>query len=80
MILIVKATQLWRKMNLFSHSRLKIIDLDKTIKSIKHVLKLKKDEKFMSKLSNQYKDEHIEIHTSSLTISISKKTYDDLPF
>lgn len=55
-------------------------DLDKTIKSIKHVLKLKKDEKFMSKLSNQYKDEHIEIHTSSLTISISKKTYDDLPF
>ena len=55
-------------------------DLDKTVKSIKHVLKLKKDEKFMSKLSNQYKDEHIEIHTSSLSISISKKTYDDLPF
>lgn len=55
-------------------------DLEKTIKSIKHVLQLKKDEKFMEKLSHQYQDEHIEIHTSSLSIAISKKTYDDLPF
>lgn len=55
-------------------------DLEQTIKSIKHVLKLKKDEKFMSKLSNQYKDDYIEIKTSNLLITISKKTYDNLPF
>lgn len=55
-------------------------DLNQIIKSIKQVLKLKKDEKFMAKLSNQYKDEYIEIKKSNLLIMISKKTYDDLPF
>jgi len=55
-------------------------DLNQIIKSIKQVLKLKKDEKFMAKLSNQYKDEYIEIKKSNLLIMISRKTYDDLPF
>lgn len=55
-------------------------DLNQIIKSIKQVLKLKKDEKFMAKLSNQYKDEYIEIKKSNLLIMISKKSYDDLPF
>ncbi len=55
-------------------------DLNQIIKSIKQVLKLKKDEKFMAKLSNQYKDEYIEIKKSNLLIMISRKSYDDLPF
>lgn len=55
-------------------------DLDKLTNSIKNILKLKKDEEFMGKLLNQYEDGYMEIKKNNLTINISKKVDEDLPF
>lgn len=55
-------------------------DLEKLTKSIKNILKLKKDEKFMEKLLNEYDDGYMEIKKDNLTINITKKVDEDLPF
>jgi hypothetical protein len=55
-------------------------DLDKLTNSIKNILKLKKNEKFMGKLLNQYEDGYMEIKKDNLTINITKKVDEDLPF
>lgn len=55
-------------------------DLEKLTNSIKNILKLKKDEKFMERLLNEYDDGYIEIKKDNLTINITKKVDEDLPF
>lgn len=55
-------------------------DLDKITNSIRNILKLKNDEKFIGKLLDEYKDEYIMVRKNNLTINISKKVDEELPF
>ena len=55
-------------------------DLDKITNSIKNILKLKKDEKFLKKLLDEYEDGYIQINKDNLKINISKKIEEEIPF